>query len=55
MGIEDRQGKRDVEQSTSRPSEQQKGGTTSGKSGDNAAVKGQQQETRDAVKRTLNK
>ena len=56
MGIEDRQGKRDVEQNTSRASENKKGAaSSSGKSGDDAAVKAQQQQTRDAVKKTLGK
>lgn len=54
MSIEDRQGKKDVEQNTSRPAENQRGaGTTSQKSGDDAAIAHQQQETRDAAKKTL--
>ena len=54
MGIEDRQGKRDVEQNTARPSENKKGGSpSSGTSGDDAAVKAQQQQTRDSLKKNL--
>jgi hypothetical protein len=56
MGIEDRQGKMDVEQNTSRPSENQKSTTSStAKNSDDATIKAQQQQTRDALKRNLGK
>ncbi len=56
MEIEDRQGKRDVEQNTSRPSENKSGGgSSSGKSNDDAAVKAQQEQTRDALKKNMGK
>lgn len=54
MGIEDRQGKRDVEENTSRAAENQRSGS-SGKAGDDAAIKAQQKQTRDSIKKTLGK
>ncbi|MFO0867705.1 MAG: hypothetical protein U0935_02045 [Pirellulales bacterium] len=54
MGLEDRQGKYDVEQNRTRASENKSGGAaSSSKSKDDAAIKAQQQQTRDAVKKTL--
>jgi hypothetical protein len=55
MGIEDRQGKRDVEENTSRAGENKRGGSSSSSKADDAAIKAQQQQTRDSIKKTLGK
>jgi hypothetical protein len=52
MGIEDPQGKRDVEQDTKRASEN-RNGSASDNSKKDAAIRAQQQQTRDAIKKTL--
>ncbi len=54
MGIEDRKGKIDLEQTTSRPSEY-RSASGPGNSGKNATIKAQQDRTRDAIKKTLGK